>query len=45
MEWTCIQNFIRDSTAVDFAVQSAVQQCNPFHNETVALAPQNGSEL
>jgi len=28
--------------AVDFAAQSAVKQCNPFHNETVALAPQNG---
>jgi len=31
-----------DSTAVDFAAQSAVYQCNPLHNEPVALAPQKG---
>jgi len=29
-----------DSTAVDFAAQSAAQQCNPLHNKSVALAPQ-----
>jgi len=28
------------STPVDLAAQSAVQQCNPFHTEPVALAPQ-----
>ena len=32
-----------DSTAVDFAAQSAVQQCNPLHNEPAALAPQRVS--
>jgi len=31
-----------DSTAVDFAAQSAVQQYNLFHNEPAALAPQKG---
>jgi len=29
-----------DSTAVEFAAQSTVQQCNPLHNKSVALAPQ-----
>jgi len=29
-----------DSTAVDFAAQSADQQCNPLRNEPMALAPQ-----
>ena len=28
--------------AVEFAAQSAVQQCNPFHNEHVALTLQKG---
>jgi len=27
------------AVAVDFAVELAVQECNPFHNEPVALAP------
>jgi len=31
-----------DSTAVNFAAQSAVQQCNPLHNEPAAQAPQKG---
>jgi len=31
-----------DRIAVDFAAQSAVQQCNPLHNEPAALAPQKG---
>jgi len=31
-----------DSTAVDFAAQSAVQQCNLLHNEPATLAPQKG---
>jgi len=34
-----------NSTAVDFAAQSAVQQCNSFHNEPVTLitlTPQKG---
>jgi len=31
-----------DSTAIDLAAQSAVQQCNPLHNEPAALAPQKG---
>jgi len=31
-----------DSTAVDSAAQSAVQQCNLLHNEPAALAPQKG---
>ena len=29
-----------DSTAVDFAAQSTVQQCNPLRNKSVPLAPQ-----
>jgi len=29
-----------NSIAVDFAAQSAVQQCNPHHNEPAAPAPQ-----
>jgi len=31
-----------DSTAVDFAAQSAVQQCNRLHNERATLALQKG---
>jgi len=31
-----------ESTAVDFSAQSAVQQCNPLHNQPAALAPQKG---
>jgi len=31
-----------ESTAVDFAAQSAVQQWNPLHNEPAALAPLKG---
>jgi len=31
-----------DSTAVDFAAQSAVQQCNLLHKEPATLAPQKG---
>jgi len=31
-----------DSTAVGFAAQSTVQQCNPLHNKSAALAPQKG---
>jgi len=31
-----------DSTAVDFAAQPAVQQCNPLHNEPAALEPLKG---
>jgi len=27
--WTSTQNWVRRSTAVDIAVQSAVQQCKP----------------
>jgi len=42
MEWTFTQNLDRDSTTVDFTFQSAVQQCNLFRNESVALAPRNG---
>jgi len=30
-----------DSTAADFAAQSAVQLCNLVHNEPASLAPQN----
>ena len=31
-----------DSPAVDFAAQWAIQQCNPFHIEPVALTPEIG---
>jgi len=31
-----------DSTAVDFAAESAVQQCNLLNNEPTALAPLKG---
>jgi len=38
--WTSTQIWVKDSTAVDFAAQSAVQQWNPFYNEPEVLAPQ-----
>jgi len=31
-----------NSTAVDSAAQYAIQQCNPFHNDPVALTHQKG---
>jgi len=41
--WTSTQNCVNSTAAVDFAAQSAVQQCNPFHNEPVAQTPQKAS--